>query len=418
MSLTLALQPQAVRTRWTSAELLVIGSSVVAPLNLLLVRSLTVYDLLIAAAFVVLIRDRALRALPRAYLAAAYVFLLAATLSAFRATHAIEALTQIMQYAFIFFVQLPVVLTVVRTRRTAILCLALVCAGTLAAILLAHVSQHTQGSGRALVFYSENPNRLGYPAAYLVPLLIMLWRASRSLTPAWRTLSTLLCVASGYLTVWAIAASASRSSALGTLAALIVFVACRPGVPLGRRLAQVISLAAGVAIVAGTLFVTGSLPTTLEDRVEDSFTAEHQSSLVGDREHLANAAMIAFKQSPYLGTGLDNFRYVTTNFDLDATPQLPHNQWLQLMVQVGVFGTLALAALLLVWFRDMVRAYRIANPADREVLWALVAAMCGVLTIFMFAPEMLDRHYWLFVAMGLAVAARVVDEHAGVGRTG
>ena len=174
MSLTLALQPQAVRARWTSAELLVFGSSVVAPLNLLLVRSLTVYDLLIAAAFVVLIRDRALRALPRAYLAAAYVFLLAATLSAFRATHATEALTQIMQYAFIFFVQLPVVLTVVRTRRTAILCLALVCAGTLAAILLAHVSQHTQGSGRALVFYSENPNRLGYPAAYLAPLLIML----------------------------------------------------------------------------------------------------------------------------------------------------------------------------------------------------------------------------------------------------
>ena len=66
----------------------------------------------------------------------------------------------------------------------------------------------------------------------------------------------------------------------------------------------------------------------------------------------------------------------------------------------------------------MVRAYRIASLADREVLWALVAAMCGVLTIFMFAPEMLDRHYWLFVAMGLAVAARVVDEHAGVGRTG
>ena len=289
---------------------------------------------------------------PGAYLAAAYVFLLAATLSAFRATHATEAVTQILQYAFIFFVQLPVVLTVVRTRRTAIVCLALVCAGTLAAILLAHVAQHTQGSGRALVFYSENPNRLGYPAAYLAPLLIMLWRASRSLTPGLRTLSTLLCVASGYLAVWAIAASASRSSALGTLAALLVFVTCRPGVPLGRRLAQLISLAAGVAIVAGTLFVTGSLPTTLEDRVEDSFTAEHQSTLVGDREHLANAAMIAFVQSPYLGTGLDNFRYVTTNFDLDATPQLPHNQWLQLMVQVGVFGTLALAALLLVWFRD------------------------------------------------------------------
>ena len=41
----------------------------------------------------------------------------------------------------------------------------------------------------------------------------------------------------------------------------------------------------------------------------------------------------------------------------------------------------------------MVRAYRRADLADRDLLWALVAAMCGVLTIFMFAPEMLDRHY-------------------------
>ena len=76
------------------------------------------------------------------------------------------------------------------------------------------------------------------------------------------------------------------------------------------------------------------------------------------------------------------------------------------MVQVGVFGTIALAALLLMWFRDLVRAYRLAGPPDRELVWGLVAAMSGVLTIFMFAPEMLDRHYWLFVALGLAAATR------------
>ena len=52
-------------------------------------------------------------------------------------------------------------------------------------------------------------------------------------------------------------------------------------------------------------------------------------------------------------------------------------------------------------------AYRLAAPADRELLWGLVAAVSGVLTIFMFAPEMLDRHYWLFVALGLAVATGV-----------
>jgi O-antigen ligase len=338
-------------------------------------------------------------------------------LSAFRATYAVEALTQIMQYAFIFFVQLPVVLSVVRTRRTAILCVGLVCAGTLAAILLAYLTNQTQGAGRVLVFYSENPNRLGYPAAYLVPLLLMLWRATRSLAPALRTASKLLCLGSGYLAVWAIAASASRSSALGTVAALIVFVVCRPGTPPVRRLLLATSLAAAVGAVAGVLYLTGSLPTTREDRVERSFSAEDQGTLVGDREHLANAAVIAFVQSPYLGSGLDNFRYVTTDYDLEATPQLPHNEWLQLLVQVGVFGTIAFAALLLLWFRDMLSAYRLAAPADRELLWALAAAMTGVLTIFMFAPEMLDRHYWLFVAVGLAAATGARDDHEQLRKT-
>jgi O-antigen ligase len=418
VSTTLAPDPPAVRERFTSAQVLVVGGAVVAPLNLLIVRSLTLYDVLIGLAFVLLLRDGALRMPPRGYLVAGNVFLLAATLSVFRATYPIEALTQCLQYAFVFFVLIPAVLSVVRTRKTAIICIALVCAGTLAAMLHAYLTQSTQGAGRVLVFYSDNPNRLGYPAAYLAPLLIVLWRASRVLRPGLRMASTLLCLGSGYLTVWAIAASASRSSALGMLAALAVLVALRPGIPPGRRLLKVASLSAAVAAVAGLLIATGSLPTTLEERVARSFSAEDQGKLVGDREHLANAAVIAFVDYPYLGAGLDNFRYVTTNYDLDATPQLPHNQWLQLMVQVGAFGTLALAALLLLWFRDMVVAYRIAGSRpDRSLLWALVASMCGVLTIFMFAPEMLDRHYWLFVALGIAAATGVRHDHQQVRKT-
>jgi O-antigen ligase len=418
VSTTLAPDPPAVRERFTSAQLLVVGGAVVAPMNLLIVRSLTLYDVVIALAFVLLLRDGALRMPPRGYLVAGNVFLLAATLSAFRASYPIEALTQCLQYAFVFFVLIPAVLSVVRTRKTAIICIALVCAGTLAAMLHAYLTQSTQGAGRVLVFYSDNPNRLGYPAAYLAPLLILLWRASRRLRPGLRTASTLLCLGSGYLTVWAIAASASRSSALGMLAALAVLVVLRPGVPPGRRLLKVASLSAAVAAVAGLLVATGSLPTTLEERVARSFSAEDQGKLVGDREHLANAAVIAFVEFPYLGSGLDNFRYVTTNYDLDATPQLPHNQWLQLMVQVGAFGTLAFAALLLLWLRDMVAAYRFAGSRpDRSLLWALVASMCGVLTIFMFAPEMLDRHYWLFVALGLAAATGVRHDHQQVRKT-
>jgi hypothetical protein len=75
---------------------------------------------------------------------------------------------------------------------------------------------------------------------------------------------------------------------------------------------------------------------------------------------------------------------------------------------VGVFGALAVASMLLLWLRDVVRAYRQATSSiDRNLLWALTAALSGELTIMMFAPEMLDRHYWLLVSLGLAVVAGV-----------
>ena len=388
-----------------------------APLNLLLVRSLTVYDVLIGIAFVLLLRDKALRPLPRGYLVAVYVFMLAATLSAFRATHAIEALTQILQYAFIFFVHAPcrplrgahaqdghlVRRAGVRgdARRDP--------------VRLPDAPDPGIRPGPGVLQREPQPARLPHrvPGTASGRAVACLAFAGAGL----RTAVTVLCIGSGYLAVWAVAASASRSAALGTLAALIVFVALRPLTPPGRRMLQISSLVVVVVAVAGVLFVTGSLPTTLEDRVERSFTPDDQSTLVGDREHLNNAAVLAFVQSPYLGSGLDNFRYVTTNYDLDATPQLPHNQWLQLMVQVGVFGAVALAVLLLMWFRDLVRAYRLAPPPDRELLWGLVAALSGVLTIFMFAPEMLDRHYWLFVALGLAVAAGVRHDNEQVRNT-
>lgn len=403
------------QTELRLVEWLVVGGALVAPLNLLIVRSFTAYDLLIGAALLVLWRNGRLQMPSRRYLVLPYVFMLAALLSSFRATYAIEAMTQILQYAFIFFVQIPVVLSVVRTRRLAVTSIALICVGTLAAVLHAYIFQPTQGSGRVVVFYSENPNRLGYPTAYLMPFLIVLWHLSRSTTRLKRIGASLGCLAGGFLAVWALFASGSRSSLLGTFAALLVFVVLRPGHGVLRMVGRGLVLVSVVGVLGFGLYNSGQLPPTLEERVTRSMSAdaEDQAHLVGDREHLADAAVNAFVSHPYLGTGLDNFRYVTTDYNLFATPQLPHNLWLQLLVQVGLFGTLAFAGYLLVWFRDMVAAFRRAVPVDAELLWSLVAAMAGILTIFMFAPEMLDRHYWLLAALGLAIARGSARQNHG-----
>jgi hypothetical protein len=386
-------------------DVLVIGGAVLAPLNLLIYRSFSIYDLLVFAALFYLLRERRFVWPPKGYLAAAYVFTLASLVSAFRSTFAIEALTQVLQYAFIFFVQVPVVISVVRTRARAVTSIALLCFGTLAAILHSYIVRPTQGAGRVVVFYSENPNRLGYPAAYLIPLLIALWLLSRYAGRPARVMATLALLGGTYLSIWAVAASGSRSALLGTGVALFVIVVLRPGLGLWRAVGRLLALVMVCGVVGLGLLASDQLPSTLEERISrslDTTDIEAQAHLVGDRERLANAGMIAFFDVPLVGTGLDNFRYVAESYDVEATPQLPHNLWLQLGVQVGAIGAAAFAVWLVLWAFDVVGTVRRAHPFDATLLWGLFAAMAGILTIFMFAPEMLDRHYWLIAALGLA----------------
>lgn len=391
-----------------AADVLVVGGAILAPLNLLLVRSFTAYDLLIAVAFVMLAKRQAIVWPRRRYLLAAYVFLVMTLLSAFRALQPLEALTQTLQYVFVFFIQIPAVFSVVTTRRRAVWSLLLLCLGTLGAIAHAYLVHSTQGAGRVLVFYSDNPNRLGYPAAYLVPLLLALWvcRRRSGALPAILTVAGLVVALS--LSVWAVFASGSRSSLLGTAVATLVFVVLRPGLGLLGALRNLLVLVVACVALGAGLTATGQLPGTLEERIFrslDTTDPAARAHLVADRENLMDAGISAFEAFPWLGVGLDNFRYVTPQYDVEATPQLPHNLWLQLLVQVGLIGTLAFVAYLLVWAWDAYRAVRRAARADVALLWGLVASVAGVLTIFMFAPEMLDRHYWLLVALGMAVAA-------------
>jgi O-antigen ligase len=414
-----ALSPDVRPAPLRVPDRLVIGGALVAPLNLLIVRSFTVYDLLIMAATLWLLRERRFVWPSTGYLAAAYVFLLAALVSAFRATYASEALTQVLQYAFIFFVQVPVVLSVVTTRARAVTMTALLCVGSLVAILHAYIYRPTQGAGRVVVFYSENPNRLGYPAAYLIPLLVVLWLLSRRGGTATRMTTTVAVLAGLYLSVWAVTASGSRSSLLGACLALLVVIVMRPGLGIRRRVARLAAVLGVCTLVGLGLAATGQLPTTLEERVTrslDATDADAQAHLVGDRESLNEAGIMAFLDTPLIGTGLDNFRYVAPRYVMESTAQLPHNLWLQLAVQVGAIGAVAFAAWLLLWGLDVIGTVRRARAPDATLLWGVFAAMAGILTIFMFSPEMLDRHYWLIAALGLAVVRGVRTTRSPGGR--
>ncbi len=199
--------------------------------------------------------------------------------------------------------------------------LALFVVGALGAAGWSMLYTQVQGAGRVLVFFSDNPNRLGYPTAYITPLAIYLftdlWRRTRSF------LLMLLAVPVAYLLIWALAASASRSATVGTLIGLLVFLVFRQGAKLDwqvpLRFVFALLLIGGIGYL---LFQAELFPSTLRSRIERTLAFE--DSLIGDRERLAIAGLRAFTASPLIGVGLDNFRYVARIFCLAAaTNQSP-----------------------------------------------------------------------------------------------
>jgi O-antigen ligase len=386
-------------------------SSFVAPIEILLAKSFTAYDLLTTALFfLVLARGRVMLPSP-AILCSGLVFLLFALLSTLRAPHPGQSLTQILQYLFILFVQLPVILFFTRSRFMIHASLVAFLLGSLVGIGDAFLFPQAIEAGRVGTFFSDSPNRLGYPAAYLSPFLCYLvlerWRESRG----W-VLPLLGGAVVAYLMLWALAASGSRGATAGTVIALSVFLAFRRGFSLRPSgLARVAAAVLTVALCGVLLYRSDHFPETLRMRIDRTLAAE--DSLVQDRTTLAVAGMRAFRESPLLGVGLDNFRYVSDRYLPTITQQLPHNLWIQLLVHTGLFGTLGFLGMIVSWYGIMLRAQRCqAAAGHRELIWAFIASMSATMMIFLFVPVLIQRQYWWIFGLGLSVVQGRGARHA------
>lgn len=386
----------------SAASLLFLVCAFVAPWDLSLFGTgITLSDpILLAVAFLVILNRSRLEFLSFRFTAAVYVFLLFALISTFRATHPIDSFNQILQFVFIFFVVIPVILTLVRSQLMFRLSLVALLGGMLVGIILAILSGHVQGAGRTLAFYSANPNRLGYPSAYLLPFALYL------LSEVWqwkRLVAVIVALLLVFLVVWALDASGSRSSTVGVLVAAFVFLAFRHGPKANLKTAFQLSLTVvAIAVIAGLFYQMDFFPSTLRDRIELTFM--QKASLTMDREDLAVAGLREFLYSPFVGVSLDNFRYVAGRY-VFLTHQNPHNMWINLLSAVGLLGTLAFLFLILNWYAVMFHAQRsTGDRSQRELLWAFIASWTTVLTIYMFVPMPIQRIYWLIFGLGLALA--------------
>ncbi len=386
-------------------------SAFIAPLNLLVVKAFTAYDLLTAVLFVALLfGTRRIRWAPRSMQVAALLLMIGGLLGGFRATAPIQSVFQVMQYGFVFFVQIPVILTLARSRSMVILAVVSFLTGYLTVVAIAFLTQTVQLAGRVVPFFNGNPNALAIPTVILVPFVLCfameLWRRGYFLSA--------LVGGGAILTlmVWSLAASASRGSTAATMVSLVVFVLLRDGWGSPRRiLARGGMVLAALVLLGSAIAFTNVFPDTLKTRIEGTISPQPAGSgpsVADDRLALDHAGLEAFLSSPLVGTGFDNFRYVGQFYDDAATYHDPHNLWVQFLAQAGIVGAVAFAFIIVRWFVFLGRTQsRVWSVSDRQLLWAFLAAMTGLMAHSMLAPLVLQRHYWLLYGLGIAVAVEL-----------
>jgi O-antigen ligase len=276
--------------------------------------------------------------------------------------------------------------------------------GYLVVIVLAMVLGRSQLAGRAVPFFNDSPNALATPTVFLVPFVcyfaLQQWRRGRWIS----------VVAGGgavtYLFMWALTASASRGATAAVIVSLVLFWGlghdARPTLHGVLRVAVIVAVVGGLVAIA---FTTSAFPDKLKDRIERTFDPEEDRELTEGRVALNRAGMQAFLESPFVGTGSNNFRYVAQFYDDEATFHEPHNLWIQFLAQTGLVGAGAFAFIIVRWFVLVVRARSVAEErSDRELLAAFIAAWVGIMAQSSVAPLVLHRHYWLLYGLGIAAA--------------
>lgn len=399
-------------------EILLILTAFIAPLNLRMFRALTAYDVATALlAILVLGGPVKIRPIPRALRLAAVVMLAAGLLSAFRSTYPIEAAYHVLQFAFVFFLQLPVLLTLVRSRRVIDAMLGMFVIGYLAVIAVSLLEPST-AAGRVLPFYNEeNANALGLPTVFLLPFVVCFtlreWRGQRRLPVM------LLYGGAIYMMVWALAASASRGSTAASILSLTVFTVCSAGIDrVGRVLLRIAIVVLVVVALGAIVSQTDLFGQKLNDRIMSTFGGQEPHTVTDERAALNRAGINAFLENPFIGTGFDNFRYVAQFYDDEATFHDPHNLWIQFLAQTGIAGAAAFAYIIIRWFVLLLRTQSVATRrSDRELLWAFIAAMLGIMAHSMLSPLVLQRHYWILYGLGMSLCLLVVME-SGFVRSG
>lgn len=175
-------------------------------------------------------------------------------------------------------------------------------------------------------------------------------------------------------------------------------------------------LALGVICAGGMVYLA---PPTLWDRIAAAFGATTTSSYgrtiadasVENRVDEMWLAVKMFLDHPLLGVGPDNYAELFQRYTIAAGAVLRHEDreahslLLEIAAEQGLVGLSAFVLLLGIAAHGLwaaARDVRLAD-ADRDLAFAIGAAIIGYLTASIFLHDAYPEYFWLFVGMAFAV---------------
>lgn len=204
-----------------------------------------------------------------------------------------------------------------------------------------------------------------------------------------------LTIIAGHRSVWM--ASAAGIGALMLLG----------HVPVGKM----VKLAGGMAgsiLLLDLLYSGIDLLAFLQDRLA-AFVAVQQDSTANWRLEIWSDAWRQSQDHLWMGKGLGNYFHLVDARGHSVSASL-HNQYLQILYQVGLVGLVLYLAFALQITRRLVQGYRWAPERDTALFTGVAIVVMTAGSVFYLAYGF-DHVTWVFVALGLA-AAKNKDVHS------
>ncbi|MCK5535013.1 O-antigen ligase family protein, partial [bacterium] len=156
-----------------------------------------------------------------------------------------------------------------------------------------------------------------------------------------------------------------------------------------------------IILAALIFFITILLFFSLSERTKVTFNERlHYQRLISDifYSHRAASYKTTFnilKDKPFFGVGYGNFSVVYLKYIAPGAAvefPTPDNMYLCFLSEVGIVGCGVLIGLFLVFFKDLIKAYKkTKDKYIKELLWALTAVFIG----FFINMVTVDALFWV-----------------------